>query len=378
MNVWNFVSGYVKICIMGKYPERLVNAALVNGISVFSACNTDNGIICTVAAGDIQRLRASGRGCGCRIRILSRHGLVFKLRPLKFEPLLLALAALLVTAAVLMSRRLWFIKIDCGGMDRSAVLSELEIAGVRRGSLLRSISPSELSSLLSDIPGVASADVELHGIVLSVSLSEGTGYGMPSESFELPREIRAAKDCVLTDITVLSGRALVSIGDNVSAGQTIISGDMSGLKEGYYVPAAGEAYGKVMYRTSASSERTSTSTQWTGASVELSAAKLFGSSYLIGLPFNEYKLEPKKAAVLDACFLPVTIESFICMELGYTVAEADEQIAVENAVNEALQKLYSAVPAYAKILSVGTEYRINEDGSVTAEASAVVIEKISD
>ncbi|MBR5714306.1 MAG: sporulation protein YqfD, partial [Clostridia bacterium] len=132
---------------MGKYPERLVNAALVIGICVNGACNTDNGIICTIAARDIKRLRTCGRGCGCRIRILSRHGLVFMLRPLKFEPLLLALTALLVTAAVLMSRRLWFIKIACGGMDRSAVLSELEIAGVRRGSMLRSISPSELSSL---------------------------------------------------------------------------------------------------------------------------------------------------------------------------------------------------------------------------------------
>ncbi len=380
MNIWNFACGYVKICIMGKYPERLLNRASECGIPIKDTVLTEKGfVLCAMPASGLRKLHEIGRGSGCRIRILKRHGLPPVLRNLRFEARILLIAIIVIAAIIAASTRIWLFDIECGGLDRQIFIDALAERGVVRGVSARSFDPSELNAVISDLPGVAASVTVRRGVVLSINVQESDlGYAS-SGSFGLQTSasgIYALKDCVITSISVISGKALAAEGDAVSQGELLISGDRSDLKEGYSVKAVGEVYGKVLYRAVASVPLSSYELKRSGSKALVIAAELFGKELFVGMPFERYELEPVTEWFLDACPVPLALRKNECFELTKTLVELDEQEAFTRAEELALEQLYASIPKYAKVLTVHTDFIKNNDGIVTASVAATTVEII--
>ena len=104
--------------------------------------------------------------------------------------------------------------------DREAeVLAALDTMEVRIGSRRNAVPTSQLGGeLMASDPRIAWAGARLDGVTLRVSLQEAEAIPqLPSGGQKTPVSIYAAKDGVITSITVYDGKAKVHVGDAVLA-----------------------------------------------------------------------------------------------------------------------------------------------------------------
>ena len=250
MKLWKYCLGYVRISIMGKYPEKLVDRCARSGVRLENVQRRGPAFIADIAMRDMKRLRKAAYSSGCRVRILEKHGLPllgFALRRNRVFAIALMLGAL---AAVFATTRLWFVEIETVTVPKQDVEAALAEMGAGPGAAKAGIKPVELAHVLNADPRVANAKVALRGVVLTVDIAEVPEQPQRAEK-PAASGIYAAEDCVIDYISVTSGRALVKKGQAVKKGDLLISGDLSGLKEGYSVEAAGVVYGEVLREFSA-------------------------------------------------------------------------------------------------------------------------------
>lgn len=379
MKVWNFASGYVKIGIMGDYPERIVNRALDAGMPVYDASFEDSGrLVCCVPMRSFKTLRRCARGSGCKVAVLSKRGLPYLYLRLRREYILAAFALAAAAVLVLALSRLWRIDIDYGGADKASVDAALAGMGLRVGMALKDIEPKIINSELGSLKGVVNAKAVRHGVVLCIGISaEGqlTAGNAEAASNVSPSSIYADRDCVIASISVTSGAAAVTEGEAVKSGQLLISGDLGSLKEGYSVSAEGEVYGRLLYRATGTAERMRTEYRRDGRTAEVIAIVLFGKELLFNLPYEAYELEPLDEGSVDACPVPVKVRRYRCFGLSPTPCDIGDDAARLLAASDAQSKLYASIPKDARIVSVNTEI-ISDDGSASATVTAVTIERI--
>lgn len=375
MKLWKFCPGYVKIRIMGEYPERLVNRCISEGIA-FSDCERcENGLRACVVPSDIKRIRAANRGCGCRVLILSRHGVQKIIKPLKRDRVFLSALAVSLIAVIWLSTRLWNISVYSPVIPETEILSALKESGVGIGTARSGILCGELSRRLGMDGRIVNAKVTLRGVKLKVSITASGGSMGISKDTD-PANVYAEKDCVISFISAASGRAEVEAGQAVKSGDILIRGDLSDAAPGYAVRAEGLIYGEVLYRASATAPRQKQARVRTGESSAVVSAELFGKELIFGLPEGDHELVLKEGRRLDSCLLPVAFRVYECFGLTWGTEEDSEEGTRKRAQLMAQEKLKGLIPEEAKIRSVGTRFTINGDGSVTAIITVTTIEKI--
>lgn len=380
MNIWKFASGYVKIRIMGEYPERLVNKAVANRVGVSRAVPlSEGGISCEIPMQRMRDLSKCAKGCGCRVHITSKHGLPCAGLLIKRRRVLAAAAFAVLILCCFASTRLLAVKVVCDGYDRAVVMQKLDEAGLHIGMPMKDADSAELTKQINGLSGVEKAEVTKHGVVLCVAVT-GSALDRSLEA-ELSNEgvlgVYAAKDCVVTSVSIVRGRALVKAGDRVSAGQLLISGDYSDLKQGYSVDAEGSVFGRVLYRSTAEASREDTVLCRTGAGCRFNTIELFGHELFAVQPYAEYELEPVSHYTLSFAPIPVYVKSYNCRELAYTETDIGETAAMINAQKAARDALFGSIPKDAELVSVKTEYSADENGAITATVTAVCIENVS-
>lgn len=375
MKVWKFSSGYGKIRIMGKYPERLVNRCIESGVSLKNCERCSDGILADIRLCDFSRLRPLVRGTGLRARIEKRRGpsvlAAAAARSAAFSATLAAMAILIFIA----SQRIWFIRIGSVSVDGQEIRETLELMGIERGVSKRGVSVKAISDELNKDPRIANAKVALNGVTLSVELTE-TQTGLVEEEGSAPAEIIADKDCVISFIAVQRGRALVTAGTAVKKGDVLISGDLSGEKEGYFVRADGMILGEAAYSASANALRCIVGKTRTGESKKLVAIRLFGRELRQKPPYGDYELEPVWESGFDASLIPIGIRVYECFELKATPVIDTDGGVCERARLAAQEKLFALIPKDAGIIAIRTSCTLNPDGSVTAVVTAAAVEKI--
>lgn len=151
--------------------------------------------------------------------------------------------AVLGALTVFLPSRILFVRVE-GNEEVPArrILEEAEDCGVFFGASRRELRSEQVKNqLLYAIPELRWAGVNTDGCVATITVSERDAGEGPGE--DLPGDVVAAVDAVVTEVIHQAGTALVSPGQAVEAGQVLISG-LTDLGHSTSVERAeGEVYG---------------------------------------------------------------------------------------------------------------------------------------
>ena len=373
MQVWKNDSGYVIIRIMGKYPEKLLNALLEEGTPVRDVKRSGEAITLSLPAASLMRLRQLKRGGSCRVKLVSKSSRARLTK--RISKVFAASLAAFLLIALAASTRIWSVEVISDTVPAEDIAAALDSIGLRPGAARNRNGLRGASETLMRDPRVVNAEVRLNGVKLTVAIS-GAAEAIPGRSEGESFGMVAAKDCVITRIAVTGGRALVQRGSAVKAGELIVTGDLSALKPGLTVPVKAVVYGRVLYTVSATAEAEKLSLVRSGRKAEAVLIRTPFGQFASRPPFAEYETEPIRANTVDACAVPIVI----WRETAYELVERrvrDTEVGTEKRARLfAQEKLASLIPQEAQINTVSTRTVRNPDGSVTAIITVTATEQI--
>ncbi len=122
----------------------------------------------------------------------------------------------------------------------------LDSLGLRIGKRFSSLDTSSIEvGLLNSFDDIAWVNINRRGTVAYVEVVERKGAGAPENKDSRPSNIVAACDAVIEEITVKSGKAMVSAGDVVRTGDILISGVIDSEGGTSFIKAEGSVIGSV-------------------------------------------------------------------------------------------------------------------------------------
>jgi len=251
-NHWiEFFNGIITVKVRGLGIERFINQLTRNQIHIWHVKkHGDDGITFRMKLNDIKKLRIAARKSDCKIEFLKRTGLpfIFK-RMLKNSGFIFGAIAFFFIVLVL-SNMVWGIEIK--GADPATehkIRKELNSMGVKKGMLQFFLdNPEGIQRKLTDnINIITWVGVELKGTTYHLQVVEKTEQKQPE--FLSPRNLVAKKKAIIVDMFVEDGKAKVNIHDHVKPGQLLVSGIVGEGERTKIVPAKGEVYGEVWYKT---------------------------------------------------------------------------------------------------------------------------------
>ncbi|MBR5717902.1 MAG: sporulation protein YqfD [Clostridia bacterium] len=375
MKLWKYFVGYVNISIEGEYPEKLLNRLITEGVALENVERHERMVTVDIKAPDIKKLRSAAHGCGCGIHIIKRYGFTRIRRKLVLSRVFLVLMLVFAAGIIAASTRVWMIKIDTVSIPEEDIKSTLNELGVTAGIARSSIKNSEIAHAIAADPRVVNAKVTLNGVILNIKISE-SGGGFSELDGEGASNVYADKDCVISYISVTSGRAAVKKGQAVHKGDLLISGDLSELKEGFFTEAKGVVYGEVLYQVTATAERKRPHPARNGKSSRVVSTVVLGQELFLSMPYEKYELEERGCRTLNACIMPVVMKEYEAFELTEQMLEDSDEGTSERARLMAQERLADMLPDDADVKTVKTNCIENEDGSVTAVMTVTTIERI--
>ena len=180
---------------------------------------------------------------GERLETVRAGGLPVVLEVLGRWKLMCGVVVLLLFLTVFLPTRILFLEVEGNGeVPARLILERAEECGVYFGASRRSLRSERVKNhLLWAIPELRWAGVNTQGCtaVITVALRDS---GMAGEE-ELPGDIAAVTDAVVTEVILQSGTALVRPGEAVQEGQLLISGTADLGRSTRIDRAEGEVYG---------------------------------------------------------------------------------------------------------------------------------------
>ena len=267
--VERLLRGVAEIRITGAAPWKLINACCRERITV-EGVESDDLITCRalIFAADAERVKSLAPRCGCDVEVLSVRG-----RPiwkkLLYRRRWAALCAAAVAAAILVSSLfVWDIRVTENDSDipDTVILRTLAEQGIGVGSFWPSFRGERIRSrALSELPGLSWLAVNVRGSTASVEVRAA----VEKPEITDPRQaadVTASRSGVITEIRVFEGEALVSRGDAVTAGQTLVSGERAARRgETRTVHACAEIMAHTWHELTASAPLTACVREGTGA-----------------------------------------------------------------------------------------------------------------
>jgi len=229
--IYDKIRGVVRVEICGAFPETVFNSCALDAIFLWDmeAVNEYTVRFC-VSERQINELRAICRRAMCDITVLKLSG-GSRNRKLLGRRVVLLLCVLLTSLLLLLSS-LFIWEIDIIGADdlsRAQVLRALSRCGVEEGSFWPAVSSDMVrSKMLTILPELAWMTVNVNGSRATVLLLERQEkpeiYVESDASY-----IIASQTGIISKMSVLNGKPLVSPGSSVLKGETLVTGLMDSL-----------------------------------------------------------------------------------------------------------------------------------------------------
>lgn len=243
------VRGFVWVKLVAGDAEKLLNLATAEGLSLWQiSFDRDGKLTFGVSIPDFFKLRPLLKACGGRTRILSRHGVPFKLARLARRKVFAGGMLGFILALFVLSMLVW--NVDIEGETR---ISEAQIMAAARAEGIyehqwswRLDDTSSLSrKLLKRLPDAAWVGVEKRGTRVVITVVDSTKPEI--KPYEGPSNLVASTDAVVTRIIAESGRPKVERNDRVRKGQVLISGLLGDEKNNRAVVSKGTVMGLVWH-----------------------------------------------------------------------------------------------------------------------------------
>ena len=243
---WLFV--YVIFTATGKFPERLINLAMLSGINIINPIGEKGKFTAQVSISDYKELYNIRKASSTKLKIVKKKGLPFVLYKNRKRKGLIVGAVIFVAVIQILSMFIWSVDIS-GNRELSTYVMQcgLKDNGIYVGALKKDINVESIERAFSlEIGNVGWISVNLVGCTADVKISES--YNVPKiVEQKKPCNLKATKSGQIIKMDIREGQNAVAIGDGVAKGQLLVSGifQIGDTGTSRFVHSDGEVYAGV-------------------------------------------------------------------------------------------------------------------------------------
>lgn len=348
------ITGELEVTATGLSPEKLLNLVAKNHISLSGVRRLSYTQLCfNIGPADYNRLKKLLPEGRYKLNIGSSRGLSLMLYAFRARYCLIAGIIISIVLAFFASSRIWFVKVrGCEKVSEENVLQLLESYGLKSGA---SVSGEELDEmekrLMQDISDISWVGISRRGVNIYAYIKESSELP-ESTPIDKPADVIALKDGVVEKVTVLQGRAVVTQGQTVRAGDVLISGELIYQDLPYqYIYALGDVQARIWYSGERKISLVQSETVRTGNTAVVRTMRIFGQDIPLDgeNPFASYEVESREQDVMNLG-IPVTIITQTYYETEQREYSITQEEALELGKSDLEQELSAQIPQDAEIL----------------------------
>ncbi len=375
------ITGELEVTATGLSPEKLLNISAQNHIRLSGVRRLSyTQLRFSIGPSDYNRLKKLLPEGRYKLNISSSRGLSLMLYAFRARYCLIAGIIISIALAFFASSRVWFVKVrGCQRVSEESVLNILESCGLKWGA---SVSGEELDEmekrLMQELPDISWAGISRRGVNIYAYIKENSELP-ESTPVNKPADVIAAKDGVVEKVTVLQGRAVVTQGQTVRAGDVLISGELVYQDLPYqYVYALGSVQARIWYSGEKKIPLKQLQTVRTGNKAVVRKMRVFGQEIFLDgeNPFAQYETEESEQDVMNLG-IPVTIITQTYYETQTREYSITQEEALELGKSELELELSKSIPQDAEILKTQSSVKMVEgENAVTVSVFIETLEQI--
>ncbi|MBQ8764181.1 MAG: sporulation protein YqfD [Clostridia bacterium] len=225
LNFVRFLLGYVSFTARGGFPERFINLCRLNKIILWDLKNSEAVISACTDCASYKKIRSAARKSGMRVRVRKKHGLPFFLERHKRRIGVVAGALFCAAVILILSTRIWSIDVIGNlSVPPEKILGTFEELGVKKGvSASRIDIKSTEFAALQRLNELSWLNINISGSKAVIEVREAV-ESPEIDGDNVPADIVAARDGIITIIRPFNGTAEQEIGNAVVKGDLLISG----------------------------------------------------------------------------------------------------------------------------------------------------------
>ncbi len=384
--VSRWIKGYLYVKIKGYTPERFFNLCRSGQLDYWSVRQDKEGYGFYISLKDFYKIRPLLRKSRVSMKILSRTGLPFLIqRNRKRKALVLAVLSFFALLYI-MSLFIWNISFDGNyHYSRETLLDYLEEEQqIWCGMIKYRISCDQLEEgIRSRFPEITWVSARVSGTRLLIKIKENEVLSSIPEAESDPCELIASTSGIITRMIVRQGKASVSPGDLVEAGQQLVSGELSIKNDAAeviriaYVHADGDIYARTVRTYSQEFPQYRTVSAKTGRRRRGVGVGIGGIRWRILMPDLKkdswnFVVNTAQLRLFEDFYLPlyaeeIVGEAYVSYERPYTEEEKKEEArkAQEKYLKNLMEKGVQIIENNVKIQEYGDVWAV--EGEVIAE-----------
>lgn len=233
-SVRKYLSGYLKIQILGYSPERFLNLCSHQKINLWDLNVKDRIYEMKISVKDFLRLKPIIRKTKTKVKVVERYGFPFFLQKYKTRHFLFSGFLMGILFLLFMSTFVWKIEIDgnirCSDEEIRRFLKTIDVS---EGKSKKDISCEKIVELMrKNFEDVIWVSASMDGVELKIEVKENMDRVYEEETKDSPpMDIVAEKDGMITSIITSKGKPMVKAGDVVQKGDILVSGSIEILND---------------------------------------------------------------------------------------------------------------------------------------------------
>ena len=401
------VSNQVRCLVTGEETLRFVNLCRNNGIELRHLVRRENAIQMEIDAKNFKKLRPLVRKTHVKIHILNRHGPAFFFYRHKRRWWFLLGMTVFAGMIYILSLFVWQIDIDGNRKYTDALilqaLAQMDVkTGCRKSEIDLPEIEEELRIMYNEITWVSASiagtklQIELREGDLKISGSSGGGQTgnvkrvenrennpktQNGESeIDLPANLVADEDAIITNLVVRRGTVAVRYGDEVKKGDVLIEGKVyiynedETLKKVDYLTAEGDVFGKYQELYEKHYQRKHEVRSYKGKNYRKLGVAIVGKSFCLPVWDNILKKQleentlsevwswKKQFRLTPTFYLPFALEYTEYVPYENVVEEYTDEVIKKMAEEELQKYLNELEKKGVQIISNSVTISLDADG----------------
>lgn len=401
------VSNQVRCLVTGEETLRFVNLCRNNGIELRHLVRRENAIQMEIDAKNFKKLRPLVRKTHVKIHILNRHGPAFFFYRHKRRWWFLLGMTVFAGMIYILSLFVWQIDIDGNRKYTDALilqaLAQMDVkTGCRKSEIDLPGIEEELRIMYNEITWVSASiagtklQIELREGDLKISGSSGGGQTGNVKCVEnrennpktqngesetdLPANLVADEDAIITNLVVRRGTVAVRYGDEVKKGDVLIEGKVyiynedETLKKVDYLTAEGDVFGKYQELYEKHYQRKHEVRSYTGKNYRELGVAIVGKSFCLPVWENILKKQleentlsevwswKKHFRLTPTFYLPFALEYTEYVPYENVVEEYTDEVIKKMAEEELQKYLNELEKKGVQIISNSVTISLDADG----------------
>lgn len=227
MNLWDSAAGMIHVRLVSADIAETLRRAGDFGITIYRMQTDEDGLTCRfyIRRSAWKAMVTLAQRRGDKLEVVRKYGIYWKVNILTRRYALLLGILFLTMLSIYLPTRILFVTVEGNQIvSDQLILAAAENAGVSFGASRSALRSEKLkNALLESVPQLQWVGVNTSGCLAVITVRERPTAQVPLQSYGVC-SIIAARDGVVSQITVERGNGICAVGQAVKAGQVLISG----------------------------------------------------------------------------------------------------------------------------------------------------------